>query len=179
MMVVAARELADTFPGVLHTSVGQLNVYPNSPVVVPSRVSLLLDLRSADEAVLAEADALLDERIAGIERLANVTVERNHSHTWPVTPYQPEGVELAAKVAADLGLANKPVMTLAGHDSTNMKDLVPTVMLFVPSVDGISHNEHEYTTDEDIVAGLTMLTEVVNRLCNGDLADDAAAPVSA
>ena len=55
MMVVAARELADTFPGVLHTSVGQLNVYPNSPVVVPSRVSLLLDLRSADEAVLAEA----------------------------------------------------------------------------------------------------------------------------
>jgi len=169
MMVVAARELADTFPGVLHTSVGQLNVYPNSPVVVPSRVSLLLDLRSADEAVLAEADALLDERIAGIERLANVTVERNHAHTWPVTPYQPEGVELAAKVAADLGLANKQVMTLAGHDSTNMKDLVPTVMLFVPSVDGISHNEHEYTTDEDIVAGLAMLTEVVNRLCNGAL----------
>ncbi|MGY2743845.1 acetylornithine deacetylase/succinyl-diaminopimelate desuccinylase-like protein [Arthrobacter sp. UYCu723] len=103
--------------------------------------------------------------------LANVTVERNHAHSWPVTPYQPEGVELAAKVAADLGLANKQVMTLAGHDSTNMKDLAPTVMLFVPSVDGISHNEHEYTTDEDIVAGLTMLTEVVNRLCNGVLED--------
>ena len=33
------------------------------------------------------------------------------------------------------------------------------------------HNEHEYTTDEDIVAGLTMLTEVVNRLCNGALED--------
>jgi N-carbamoyl-L-amino-acid hydrolase len=98
-------------------------------------------------------------------------VKRNHAHTWPVTPYQPEGVELAAKVAADLGLANKQVMTLAGHDSTNMKDLVPTVMLFVPSVDGISHNEHEYTTDEDIVAGLAMLTEVVNRLCNGALED--------
>jgi N-carbamoyl-L-amino-acid hydrolase len=171
MMVVAARELADTFPGVLHTSVGQLTVYPNSPVVVPSRVNLLLDLRSADEAVLAEADALLHARIPEIERLANVTVERNHGHSWPVTPYQPEGVELAAKVAADLGLSNKQVMTLAGHDSTNMKDLVPTVMLFVPSVDGISHNEHEYTTDEDIVAGLTMLTEVVNRLCNGALED--------
>jgi N-carbamoyl-L-amino-acid hydrolase len=38
-------------------------------------------------------------------------------------------------------------------------------------VDGISHNEHEYTTDADIVAGLTMLTEVVNRLCNGVLED--------
>lgn len=171
MLVVAARELADRFPGVLHTSVGQLNVYPNSPVVVPSRVNLLLDLRSADEAVLAEADALLHTRITDIERLANVSVEKNHSHSWAVTPYQPEGVELAAKVAADLGLSNKEVMTLAGHDSTNMKDLVPTVMLFVPSVDGISHNEHEYTKDEDIVAGLTMLTEVVGRLCDGALED--------
>ncbi|MFI2564354.1 M20 family metallo-hydrolase [Paenarthrobacter sp. NPDC018779] len=171
MLVVAARELADRFPGVLHTSVGQLNVYPNSPVVVPSRVNMLLDLRSADEAVLAEADALLHTRIAEIERLANVSVEQHHSHSWAVTPYQPEGVELAAKVAADLGLSNKEVMTLAGHDSTNMKDLVPTVMLFVPSVDGISHNEHEYTTDQDIVAGLAMLTEVVSRLCNGALED--------
>ncbi|MFJ5957543.1 M20 family metallo-hydrolase [Paenarthrobacter sp. NPDC092416] len=171
MLVVAARELADRFPGLLHTSVGQLNVYPNSPVVVPSRVNLLLDLRSADEAVLAEADALLHARITEIERLANVSVEKHHSHSWAVTPYQPEGVELAAKVAADLGLSNKEVMTLAGHDSTNMKDIVPTVMLFVPSVDGISHNEHEYTTDEDIVAGLTMLTEVVGRLCDGALED--------
>lgn len=107
MLVMDARELADRFPGVLHTSVGELTVYPNSPypnspVVVPSRVNLLLDLRSADEC---------------------------------------------------------------------MKDLVPTVMLFVPSVDGISHNEHEYTTDDDIVAGLAMLTEVVNRLCNGVLED--------
>jgi beta-ureidopropionase / N-carbamoyl-L-amino-acid hydrolase len=174
MMVVAARELADRFPGVLHTSVGQLSVYPNSPVVVPSRVNLLLDLRSADEAVLAEADALLHSRIADIERRANVAVERHTAHSWPVTPYQSEGVALAAKVAADLGLASKEVMTLAGHDSTNMKDLVPTVMLFVPSVDGISHNEHEYTTDEDIVAGLAMLTEVVSRLCHGAIEDHRA-----
>ncbi|KRE81613.1 M20 family metallo-hydrolase [Arthrobacter sp. Soil763] len=173
MMVVAARELADRFPGVLHTSVGQLTVYPNSPVVVPSRVNLLLDLRSADEAVLAEADALLHRRISEIEQLANVSVERHHSHSWPVTPYQPEGVELAAKVAADLGLSSREVMTLAGHDSTNMKDLVPTVMLFVPSVDGISHNEHEFTRDEDTVAGVAMLTEVLGRLCEGALAEGA------
>ncbi|WP_120522333.1 M20 family metallo-hydrolase [Arthrobacter celericrescens] len=169
LLVVAAREIADAFPGKVHTSVGQLDVYPNSPVVVPSRVQLLLDLRSADEDALAEADAMLHRRVAEAEKAASVQVEQRTSHSWPVTPYQPEGVELAAKAAADLGLPHKEVMTLAGHDSTNMKDLVPTVMLFVPSVDGISHNEHEYTTDEDIVAGLEMLTEVVGRLCDGAL----------
>lgn len=169
MLVVAARELADSFPGVLHTSVGQLDVYPNSPVVVPSRVTLLLDLRSADEDVLAQADRLLHGHIERIERLANVTISKEDSHCWPVTPYQPAGVELAEKTAANLGLAHQRVKTLAGHDSTNMKDIVPTVMLFVPSVDGISHNEHEYTRDEDIVSGLHMLTDVVRRLTEGEL----------
>lgn len=169
MLVVAAREIADAFPGKVHTSVGQLDVYPNSPVVVPSRVSLLLDLRSADEGALAKADAILHRRVAHVEEAARVQVERRTSHSWPVTPYQSEGVELSAKAAAELGLPHKEVMTLAGHDSTNMKDIVPTVMLFVPSVDGISHNEHEYTTDADIVAGVNMLTEVVGRLCDGAL----------
>ncbi len=169
MLVVAAREIADKFPGLLHTSVGQLDVYPNSPVVVPSRVRLLLDLRSADEGVLAEADALLHARMAGIERQANVRVEKNSSHCWPVTPSQPAGGLLAEKMAADLGLPYDRVKTLAGHDSTNMKDIVPTVMLFVPSVEGISHNEHEYTRDEDIVAGLHMLTGVLERLAEAEL----------
>lgn len=169
MLVIAARELADQFPGVLHTSVGQLDVYPNSPVVVPSRVNLLLDLRSADEDVLAQADSLLHARVERIEQLANVTIGKEASHCWPVTPYQAAGVELAEKAAANLGLVHQRVKTLAGHDSTNMKDIVPTVMLFVPSVDGISHNEHEYTRDEDIVSGLHMLTDVVGRLAEGEL----------
>lgn len=170
MLVVAAREIADHFDdGVLHTSVGELTVYPNSPVVVPSRVNLLLDLRSADEDVLAEADRMLNERIAKIQVSANVQIERGSAHCWPVTPYQPEGVQLAASVAAGLGLRHQEVMTLAGHDSTNMKDIVPTVMLFVPSVDGISHNEQELTHDEDLVAGLTMLTAVVEKLADGAL----------
>jgi N-carbamoyl-L-amino-acid hydrolase len=169
LLVVAAREIADAFPDVVHTSVGQLDVYPNSPVVVPSRVNLLLDLRSADEGALAEADAMLHERVARAEAAASVSIERRTSHSWPVTPYQPEGVELAAKVAADLGLTHRPVMTLAGHDSTNMKDIVPTVMLFVPSVDGISHNEAEYTHDADLLAGLAVLTDVLGRLAAGEL----------
>ncbi|MEO6200544.1 MAG: M20 family metallo-hydrolase [Cryobacterium sp.] len=169
MLVVAAREIADQFAGVLHTSVGQLDVYPNSPVVVPSRVNLLLDLRSADESVLAEADQILHDRIAQIEALARVTIEKHTGHSWPVAPYQPAGVALAEDVATRLGLSHARVRTLAGHDSTNMKDIVPTVMIFVPSVDGISHNEHEYTHDADVVAGLHVLTEVLDRLVVGAL----------
>ncbi|WP_437770369.1 M20/M25/M40 family metallo-hydrolase [Arthrobacter sp. KNU40] len=67
---------------------------------------------------------------------------------------------------------NGLVKALAGHDPTYMKDIVPTVMLFVPRVDGISHNKHEYTHEEDIAAGTTMLTAVAERLCSGALNTD-------
>ncbi len=174
LLVVAARELADRFPGVLHTAVGQLDVYPNSPVVVASRVNLLLDLRSADEEVLREANALFLDRIASIESSAQVSIDRTLSHAWGVNPYQSEGVELARRCATGLGLVNGNIMTVAGHDSINMKDLVPTVMLFVPSVQGVSHNEGEHTVDSDLLAGLAVLTDVTRRLAQGELATDGA-----
>ncbi|UKA60584.1 M20 family metallo-hydrolase [Arthrobacter sp. FW306-2-2C-D06B] len=170
MLVVLLRETTHAFPGaVLHTSVGQLDVYPNSPVVVPSRVDLVMDLRSADEEVLAAAQKLLHEGITRIESDANVTIDVQQSHAWGLNPYQPAGVDLARECADKLELSHAPVFTLAGHDSINMKDIVPTVMLFVPSVDGISHNEREFTHDDDACAGVDMLTEVVARLCRGEL----------
>ena len=177
LLVVFVRELADRFPGVLHTAVGQLDVYPNSPVVVASNVRLLLDLRCADEVVLAEANRLLRDRFAEIERIAKVTIHQTLSHEWGIDPYQPEGIELARSSAERLGYSHGEILTVAGHDSINMKEIVPTVMLFVPSVEGISHNEREYTLDENMLAGLDVLTDVVRRLAHGELATAAAAPV--
>ena len=177
LLVVFVRELADRFPGVLHTAVGQLDVYPNSPVVVASNVRLLLDLRCADEVVLAEANRLLRDRFAEIERIAKVTIHQTLSHEWGINSYQPEGIELARSSAERLGYSHDEILTVAGHDSINMKEIVPTVMLFVPSVEGISHNEREYTLDENKLAGLDVLTDVVRRLAHGELATAAAAPV--
>lgn len=171
LLVVFARQLADRFPGLLHTAVGKLDVYPNSPVVVASRVRLLLDLRCADVGVLAEANALLRAEFDEIARTADVRIEQRLSHEWGIDPFPPAGVELARDVAARLGLAHGEILTVAGHDSVNMKRRVPTVMLFVPSVDGVSHNEAEFTHDDDLLAGLDVLTETVRRLADGALTD--------
>jgi N-carbamoyl-L-amino-acid hydrolase len=52
-----------------------------------------------------------------------------------------------------------------------MKDVVPTIMLFVPSVDGITHNEAEYTTDDDMVDGVRLLAEVLRRVTAGEFVE--------
>ncbi|MGB3482438.1 MAG: M20 family metallo-hydrolase [Mycobacterium sp.] len=163
-IVVALREIADRYGDQLHTSCGQLVVYPNSPVVVAREVHMHLDLRSPDDALLAAADEELRRTCAEIEVSADVEIQRRFAHTWKGHTYQPEGVALAESAIDDLGLGHMQVLTRAGHDSTNMKDLVPTVMLFVPSVDGVSHAEAEYTRDVDLTAGVDVLTEVLARM---------------
>src|SRR5699024_5997270 len=143
--IVAAREIVDQFAsGVLHTSVSTLELFPNSPVTYAGEVTINLDLRSADTAVLDRAEELLAKERAKIEDLADVTICQQLAHQWGLIPYQSEGLELAEKVVCDLGEPFQYLKTVAGHDSTNMKDIVPTVMLFVPSQDGYSHNEKEF-----------------------------------
>lgn len=169
LIVVALRDIADEFGDELHTSCGQMTVLPNSPVVVPREVHMHLDLRSDNDELLAAADAALRKRIAEAEIRAKVKVEHRKAHVWPGHHYQPQGVELARTVADDLGVSSMLVQTRAGHDSTNMKEIVPSVMLFVPSVDGISHAEAEYTADEDLCTGVDLLTETLARMLDGAL----------
>lgn len=175
LIVVALRDIADEFGDELHTSCGQMTVLPNSPVVVPREVHMHLDLRSDNDELLAAADAALRKRIAEAEIRAKVKVEHRKAHVWPGHHYQPQGVELARTVAGDLGVSSMLVQTRAGHDSTNMKEIVPSVMLFVPSVDGISHAEAEYTADEDLCTGVDLLTETLARMLDGALDSATAA----
>jgi beta-ureidopropionase / N-carbamoyl-L-amino-acid hydrolase len=165
LLVVEARAVADRFAaGPLHTAVSQLDVLPNSPVVVAREVRANLDMRSPDPAVLDAAVERVREAAARIEAEHGLRVELELTHSWDRDDFTPECVGVSERVCAGLGLPARRMLTVAGHDSTNMKDAVPTVMLFVPSRDGISHNEREDTDDADLLVGVDVLTGVLEEL---------------
>lgn len=172
--IVAARELVDQFPdGLLHTSVSTLELFPNSPVTYAGEVTINLDLRSVDTTVLADAEVVLAQQRNAIEAVAGVEITQELTHQWGLMPYSSASLELAEEVVQELDQPFQYIKTVAGHDSTNLKEQVPTVMLFVPSRDGYSHNEKEFTTDEDMLAGVDMLTGVAQRLITGELVENA------
>src|SRR5699024_10196123 len=167
-LVVAARELSDEFePGALHTACGQLTVYPNSPVVVASEVSLLLDLRSPSAEVIAEAHDSLMATVARGCQDARVEIEIVAEHSWDQNPYSAAGVELALSVADELGLTSARVIAVAGHHSTNMIAPGPTAVRFAPRVAGISRSPDDFTKDEALLSGLRPPSEVVRRRAAG------------
>ncbi len=90
-LIVAARELVDDYEeGVLHSAVGEITVYPNSPVVA-SEARILLDLRSPSMEVIDSAAAKLRTSIAEVEETVAVEIDIVHEHAWDQNPYQPEG----------------------------------------------------------------------------------------
>ncbi|MFB0833971.1 M20 family metallo-hydrolase [Arthrobacter halodurans] len=156
----------------LVSSVGQLTLEPNSPIVVPRRVHLVADLRSASPETVAAARATLLEQIAALAVEHDIRINVKDFDVRGIQRYPEDGLELAEKVAADLGLGARRIRTMAGHDSVALNRIVPTVMMFIPSVDGVSHCEREFTTDEDMVAGVDALAGVAWEMVRGALAGD-------
>jgi len=73
-------------------------------------------------------------------------------------------VEAVRQEAARLGHGALDIMSGATHDAAFLARLCPSGMIFVPCRDGISHNEAEFTSLEDMVAGTEVLAGVVQRL---------------
>ena len=169
-VVLAVRAVADEFgPDTVLGSVGRFTVEPNSPVVVPSRVRLAADLRALEAETVETAHARFLERVAEIDQAGDVHVEIESAAFRPSTRYEDSGIALAGAVLDELGLRWRTLPTMAGHDSVSLKEVVPTVMLFIPSVDGVSHNEREYSTDAQMLAGLHTLTATAARMAAGAL----------
>lgn len=154
----------------LVSSVGRLTLEPNSPIVVARRVHLVADLRSASPEIVAEARASLLADIARVAKEHDIRINVNDFDVRGIQRYPEEGLELTEKAAANLGLGVRRIRTMAGHDSVAMNRIVPTVMMFIPSVDGVSHCEREFTTDADMVSGVRALGEVAWEMVNGALA---------
>jgi len=169
-VVTAVNDLIREFPAdALHTSVGEFTVLPNSPVTIAREVQLLADLRAESTVLLDRAYGLLEARLREVEERTRTRIEIRSRSVWQSGPFLEAGVRLVEEEAASRALEHARVKTLAGHDATNIKDLVPTVLMFIPSVDGVSHNEREFTEDEDMLRGLEVFEQVVRRLSDGEL----------
>jgi N-carbamoyl-L-amino-acid hydrolase len=169
-VIIAFNEITTQYPPQsLVSSVGQIVVEPNSPIVVNRRVHLVGDLRANDPAIVRDARDRLVARCAEIAAAHDVEIIVKDFDIRPNLYFPQEGVKLQEKVATDLGVAIRPMQTMAGHDSIALNTVAPTVMMFVPSIGGVSHCEREMTLDEDMLTGLDALTGVLKRMLEGAL----------
>lgn len=164
-LIAETRAIADRWPGTVHSSVGRLVVLPNSSNVVPSEVSLSVEIRAADDGILRQASELGADAVRGAAERTGVAVGVFERSVRPSRTMPQNVRDLVVACADALHLSQIEVDTVSGHDAISLLGICPTGLVFVPSVDGIAHNEREYTAPEDLEAGFQLLLEAATRLC--------------
>jgi len=142
-------------------TVGYLDVIPNSPNVIPGRVTLVTDLRSADAALLA---ALSESAVAEARRAARDTgteVEMTTMLDQAPVAFDARVRAALGAVLEDLGEGSAELASQAGHDAVHLGALAPAGMLFVRCRGGVSHNPDESVQPADAALAADALLRAV------------------
>ncbi|SFA88081.1 N-carbamoyl-L-amino-acid hydrolase [Poseidonocella pacifica] len=170
-IITEVRALADKADDTLYTSVGRLDVSPNSPNIVPGNAVLFSELRAPEPEILERAEAELRSALPAIAKASAVEVEIVSVDRRPAGKFDSRLVELTEQVARDFDLPTMQLDTTAGHDAVAVNAIMPSLVFAVPSVGGVIHRNDEYTAPEDIAAGGDVLVEMLRRIdaARGDL----------
>ena len=142
-------------------TVGWIDNYPNSRNVIPGRVKLSVDLRAADDVVLSAMDAELKEAVQRIAAKGKVEATLEQVVYFPPQPFTPTLVSAIREAAQAQGMTWMNVISGAGHDAVYLARVCPTAMIFVPCLDGISHNEIEDAQPDHLEAGCNVLLQAM------------------
>ncbi|WP_322066041.1 Zn-dependent hydrolase [Burkholderia ubonensis] len=147
-------------------TVGMMQVFPNSRNVIPGRVFFTVDFRHPDDAVLAQMDAALRDGVARIAGGIGLDTQLEQIFYYKPVAFDADCVGAVRAAADRFGYAHRDIVSGAGHDACYLAQVAPTSMVFVPCVDGISHNEIEDATPEWIEAGANVLLHaMLSRAC--------------
>jgi len=170
--VAAARiavAISDRFPAVAGErtvwTMGQITFDPGAPSVIPGRAELILQMRDPENAVLDRLEAAAHEIVAEATRKGPCRAGiRQTRRTEPaaMAPHFMDAVRSAAEAHVPGRHVDMP--SGAGHDAMVFSRHMPSGMLFVPSIGGISHHWTENTSDADIVTGARVYLDAVARL---------------
>src|SRR5919109_5601701 len=156
-VVAGVRRIARELGGDLVTTVGNLTVQPNIPNAIPGRVALSIDMRDPRDAILERARPMLDRLVREACEREGVTYRLEHYWRVPSTPFDPEVVGAIERAARATGARYRRILSGAGHDAQYMAAIAPSGMVFVPSRNGRSHCEEEFTPMDDIEHGANTL----------------------
>jgi N-carbamoyl-L-amino-acid hydrolase len=160
-LTLAVREIVTAQPGRQVGTVGHIEVSPNSPNVIPGEVRQSIELRDLSPEKLKTLGADISARAQQIARDTHTTITLTPNRSNPPASADTTIQDRIARVAEQRRLATARLPSGAGHDAQMMARLCPMGMIFVPSIDGISHSPRENTSWEHCAVGAQVLLDTV------------------
>lgn len=161
-MALEMQEAALAAGDDIRFTIGRVDVAPNAPSVVPSRVTFRIDLRHPSNDVLSKVGARLEEIARAEAAPCSVTI--TPMVNAPANAFDAELQSMIAASAADRGIPSMPILSAAGHDARHLAGVTRAAMIFVPCRDGVSHHPSEWLEPDHAASGAQVLCDLVNQL---------------
>lgn len=145
-------------PELVYTT-GEIVCHPCVHTVIPDLIDFSIDVRHEESNVLAQVLAIV-KTLPEME-WARCRCEVERAWARDTVYFDKELVGLVKESADELGISNQYINSGAGHDAQYVSYMMPTTMIFVPSRDGHSHCEPEYTSPELCTAGASVMLNAV------------------
>jgi N-carbamoyl-L-amino-acid hydrolase len=147
----------------VRATTGFVNVSPAIVTAFNGRCETSLDQRALDADVLADMLKVAKENSKRVAEEEGCEVE--WERVWQIEPilFNDDLIELAEEAVNEV--AGKSYRLPSGplHDAASMAPLMPTVMLFVKSLRGLSHTKDEDTPEEDLELSVQALHRLAVR----------------
>lgn len=163
-IVLAVNDLGKKTPGNQVATVGKFNVFPNTTNIVPGQVEMSIDVRDLSADNVKNLIAQLEQKL--IEIAANTQTKITLKPYLWVDPTL-SAVEILNAIADScnqLGLSHYTLPSRAGHDAQEIGRFTDMGMIFVPSIEGISHSPKEHTKPEQCTQGTNVLLQTFLQL---------------
>lgn len=147
---------------------GRITLDPGAPSIIPGAAEMLFQMRDDDPGVIERLENLLCGMAAEVTAQGRCGVAVECIRTG--APAIMDASFQQAIEAASLAFAGGRSLRMpsgAGHDAQVLATIMPSGMLFVPSIGGISHHWTENTADADIVTGAEVFVDACRRLLAG------------
>lgn len=163
-IITFLRDLVNNSNGTTVATIGTISFEPNAINVIPSKSTFTVDLRDPNEEKLKSAEKALKNYLEKLRTEERMKIETERLVRFLPVTFNERIVKIIEKVAKDKNYSCRRMTSGAGHDAQMMSRICPTAMIFVPSYKGISHNPAEFTEDEDLLKGTSVLLDVVTKL---------------
>lgn len=157
-------ELAGSFPYTVAT-IGKIETFPGSVNVICDQVRCTLDIRSMEDERIdwcMKEIALFEEELLK----SGIVIEKELKHRLEGMMCDEDAKKKMETVMHHRNLKVMRLISGAGHDSQNFKDVCPCSMIFARSESGYSHRKEEFTSREDCTNSANVLLDMIYLLCN-------------
>ncbi len=141
-------------------TIGRMLLDPNAPSIVPGRAEMQVQFRDTDTGILGRLEEALFELVGEADRAGPCRIQ-----IAPLSQSQPAAMDAGFQSAIEAAAErHAPGLHLrmpsgAGHDAQILSRRLRSAMMFIPSLNGISHHWAEDTKEDDIVLGAQVFAD--------------------